>query len=199
MGIAMTETKSPPHWRHFLALEEDLASTVRYIEFAEANFKTYSVEFTSLLLSACSEVDVVCKLLCKNLDKKSKASNIGHYASKLGSAYPSLGNFEVEIPRFGLKFQPWKNWAGKSRKSPLWWGAHNKVKHNRDDHFGEANLSNVLNALAGLYVATLHLYKSMAESAELGPTPLLFRPGGDYFSGVTHMDTEVLINYSFGS
>ncbi len=108
MGIAMTETKSPPHWRHFLALEEDLASTVRYIEFAEANFKTYSVEFTSLLLSACSEVDVVCKLLCKNLDKKSKASNIGHYASKLGSAYPSLGNFEVEIPRFESPRVSWR-------------------------------------------------------------------------------------------
>ena len=199
MSTATFEGKSPPHWRHFLALEEDLAGTARYVEFADDNFKTFSVEFTSLLLSTCSEVDVVCRLLCKHLDSKTKANNIGHYASKLGAAFPSLGVFKVEIPRYGLQFQPWKNWAGKSRKSPLWWVAHNKVKHNRHDHFGEANLNNALYALAGLYVVTLHLYKGMAEAAELGPTPALFRPGDDFFSGVTHMDTEVLINYSFVS
>lgn len=58
------------HWRYFIALEQDLEGTTRYVEPAEDNFKTYSVEFTRLLLSACSEIDVVCKVLCQKIDPR---------------------------------------------------------------------------------------------------------------------------------
>ena len=55
------------YWQHFLALEADFAATSRYVEFAEPNFKTYSTEFTKLLLAIGSEVDVLCKIICYNI------------------------------------------------------------------------------------------------------------------------------------
>ena len=44
------------HWNYYIALEQDLAKLSRYIEFAEGNFSTYSIELAHLLLAASSEV-----------------------------------------------------------------------------------------------------------------------------------------------
>jgi hypothetical protein len=51
---------------------------------------------------------------------------------------------------------PWASWAnGAKPKNPDWWKAYNKVKHNRSDHFREANQENVVHALCGLTVLCL--------------------------------------------
>ena len=68
-------------------------------------------------------------MICKKVKKNSKARNIGHYASTIGTTYPSVAKFTVEIPKFGLNLQPWKNWDKTPRKSPDWWKAYNQVKH----------------------------------------------------------------------
>ena len=44
-------------------------------------------------------------------------------------------------------------------KSPDWWSPYNRVKHERIDNFRNANLKNVANALAGLYILELYLVK----------------------------------------
>jgi hypothetical protein len=199
MGIEESDRKSPPHWRYFLALEEDLLRMTRYVELTESNFPTYSIQLASSLLATCSEVDVVSKLLCREINRKSKARNIGHYGSQIASAFPGLPKFEVAVPRYGLTLLPWKNWQGKTRPAPYWWKDHNRVKHNRDAHFDAANLGNVLNAIAGLYVLVLLLYRRPAELGELGPNPQLFRPSERNHNGWTQVDTEMLINYALGS
>jgi hypothetical protein len=51
--------------------------------------------------------------------------------------------------------------------------------------YDRANLKNALNAVAGLYVAVLHLYRTKAEHGELRPNPQLLRPHGDYFVGMS--------------
>jgi len=49
-----------PHWQYFIAIESDLENTARYVEVAEDNFGTYSVEYSRILLSASSEIDPKC-------------------------------------------------------------------------------------------------------------------------------------------
>ena len=44
-------------------------------------------------------------------------------------------------------------------QNPLWWGSYNNVKHHRHEHFKDANLKNVLNAVAGLLVTVFYFYK----------------------------------------
>jgi hypothetical protein len=48
-----------PHWQYFIAIESDLENTARYVEVTPGNFRTYSVEYARILLSAGSEVDVM--------------------------------------------------------------------------------------------------------------------------------------------
>ena len=57
----------PPYWEYFLAIEDDLLQTSRYVEFTESNFHVHSIEFARLLLISGSEVDVIAKELCKLL------------------------------------------------------------------------------------------------------------------------------------
>ena len=47
-----------------------------------------------------------------------------------------------------MTLTPWKLWG--EDKNPDWWQSYNKVKHERNNHFNEATLKNVLDSMAGL-------------------------------------------------
>jgi hypothetical protein len=145
------------HWNYFLALEEDLARVSRFIEFSESNFSTYSLELAHLLLASSSEVDVVAKQICQLLDSSKPATNIDQYRSIITSGIPDFAETVVIIPRFKLTLRPWSNWT--STNNPDWWGAYNRVKHQRHDHFMDANLKHAINSTAALLVSVFHFYK----------------------------------------
>lgn len=155
MAILVGESKV--HWNYFLALESDVVRLARFIEFREDNFPTYSIELARLLMAAAAEVDVVAKLVCRKLRPQSQPRNIGGYASVLLRVPdPKFSALTVRIPRYGTILKPWSSWTRK--KPPVWWTANNKVKHNPDTGFKEANLSNALNAVAALFSLTIYHY-----------------------------------------
>jgi hypothetical protein len=78
----------------------------RYVEFCDDNFKVFSIELAHLLFAAASEVDVIAKLLCEQLDRAAPRSNINEYKAVLLPALPDLKDAEVFIPRYGLSFKP---------------------------------------------------------------------------------------------
>jgi len=67
--------------------------------------------------------------------------------------YTGFDSFEITVPRYGLVMKPWEAW-GKGQ-NPSWWRSHNNIKHERNLYFGEANLENALNAVAGLFCLVL--------------------------------------------
>ena len=172
-----------PYWQYFLTIEEELVKFSRYIEFHEDNYKTYSIELARIQLSVGSEIDVVAKLLCQNLGCQ-VARNICDYKTTLLATYGNLPDFVVEIPRYGLKFTPWKDW--RQDNSPNWWKSYNNVKHKRSSHYQEANLENVLQAMAGLIAINLYYLKNKGSTSSSGidicidyeMRPKLFAPSG---------------------
>ncbi|HEY9671284.1 MAG TPA: hypothetical protein V6D11_07565 [Waterburya sp.] len=172
-----------PYWHYFLTIEEELVKFSRYIEFHEDNYKTYSIELARIQLSVGSEIDVVAKLLCQNLGCQ-KAKNICDYNKIILATYPNLPDFVVEIPRYRLEFTPCKDW--KPANSPKWWTNYNKVKHQRSSHYQEANLENVLQAMAGLITINLYYLKNKGSTSGSGidicmdyeMRPKLFFPSG---------------------
>jgi len=189
MGIEAKPAKL--HWNYFIALERDMESTSRYVEFCEANFSVYSIELAHLLFAAASEVDVVAKLLCGQINPAASPGNINEYKAVLLPALPDLPQADVFVPRYGLSFKPWSNWAGE--QNPLWWRSYNNVKHERDAHFGEATLKNSLNALGALLILIYHYYSRKLARApvlalspkdtmrELEPESTLLRLHEDYY------------------
>lgn len=163
----------PPHWNYFLYLEDDVERLSRWIEFSKANEDVYSIELVRLLMTASAEVDVIAKLLCKAISQQSRADSIGTYKRELIEAFPMLPSATVTMPRFSMTFQPWVEWI-TSDEAPCWWSANNMIKHRRADHYQDACLKHMLNAVAALLVLLLIYYRSKGHT--LYPLPRLFRP-----------------------
>lgn len=172
MGIQ--ETSSLLHWNYFLALESDVERLARFVEFRSDNFGAYSIEMAHLLLAAASEVDVVAKQLCIKMDGTANAQNIERYREVLRHCHPEIESSFVTIPRYGLELRPWSNW--QNDKTPDWWQDHNRVKHQRGEHFQLANVKNVLNAMAGLFLIVLYYYRGVIDGRRIEPPPNLFTP-----------------------
>jgi hypothetical protein len=158
-------------WEYFLALESDLEATARFVEMRPENYEVFSIEYARLLLAAASEVDVLCKRLCKVVDPNSTPRNITDYRRAINRAYPQFHTIEVIIPRFELSLHPWRAWVGDN--NPSWWASYNKIKHSRDIYYQQANLQNVLDSLAGLFVVVLYLHKAEKINEKLYPYPRL--------------------------
>ncbi len=81
--MTIQESKSLLHWNYFLALESDVERLARFVEFTSKNFEAYSIEMAHLFLAAASEVDVVAKQICSNMDASANADNIEQYRGVL--------------------------------------------------------------------------------------------------------------------
>lgn len=152
------------HWRYFLAIEEDVERTTRFVEPSPANYRAFSIEFARLILSTCSEVDVVAKVLCEQLAPASPASNMDQYRRTIRKAFPKVHRVVVRVPRFDLVMEPWKEWG--SNKNPGWWKDHQLVKHHRHKSFALADLEHCIVAAAGLFSLTLYLCRGERISLE---------------------------------
>lgn len=170
--MALQQSVVPIHWGYFLALEDDLYTLARYVEFSQGNYETYSIEIARLLLSACAEVDSVLKQLVRKVMPDSPARNISEYFDSVAAHSDKFVPFRVEIPRHGLELRPWVDWT--RHQPPAWWSAHNQVKHQRHSRFDQATLKHCLNAMAALLVAVLHLHADQAKDGKLVGLPKLF-------------------------
>ncbi|WP_313644573.1 hypothetical protein [Stenotrophomonas sp.] len=156
------------HWAYFLALEEDLHRLSRFVEISESNFSAHSIECARLLLASCSEAEVVLKLAA-GLGRSKK---LGDCLAPLGEDAGHLVSGKVLFRRSGLEIQPWRDWT--SSQYPEWWTAHNGVKHDRSNHYKEANIKHVAYAVAGLFAALL-LYLRRRGVRAVSPAPRLLR------------------------
>lgn len=170
---------SYPHWEYFLSIEADLASCARYVEFHDDNFSTYSVEFARVIIASGAEFDVVAKRLCARIDPAAKKpERINEYYSIITAKYPKFVDHVVHIPRFKMELKPWQSWTLDS--APHWWSrGYNKIKHERDTHFREANLENAIYSTAGLLLGIIYLYDALYDKVpkiEMSAAPKLLDP-----------------------
>ncbi len=176
------------HWNYFLALEADLGTLSRFVEFTQDNFSTYSIEQVHLFLAAASEIDVVMKQYCAALAPSEPARNIEQYRNIIHRLRPELSSAAASLPRFGITLTPWSNW--QQNRSPDWWSDHNQVKHQRSEHFASAHLKNVLNAVGALFLLLVVYYREQADLRRLVPAPTLFNSTVDLVKRAHAMDGE---------
>ena len=76
--MALDEKTLYGMWNYFLMLESDLDNTSRYIE-PQGQENVYSFEFAKLLVLACTEIESVLKVMCKEIDPTAKADKMSDY------------------------------------------------------------------------------------------------------------------------
>lgn len=63
------------YWRYYKELEDEVQRTRRYVDFEEANFPAYSIEYLKLYQAICSEIDVIGKAIAFEIDNSFKAED----------------------------------------------------------------------------------------------------------------------------
>lgn len=173
------------YWSFYLSLEKQLITTFDYVEPSQEHFETYSRKYLGLLQTLGSEVDVCGKSLAEFLNPDEKGLDncgIAKWGYFIQSNYPLFTTNTVLVPDLGISFTPWDNWKNEpyrdkhntlryrlteGSKNPTWWVSYNKTKHRRksllnpeESCYGRANLGNVLNAAAGLFLLELTIAKA---------------------------------------
>ena len=179
------------YWKQYLMIEKELKQSIKYVAIDKDNYNCYSDAYAKLLLQIGSEVDVVFKQLCLEIDNNTSANRIDEYREVVINRFPEFESVSVICEEIILK--PWANFISKT---PDWWRIYNGVKHNRNaiqdydgvlkENYKFANQGVVLKALAGLYQEEQYLF-SLIRSEESPDTPLpgsrLFKLIGDEWEG----------------
>ena len=142
------------YWQYFLKLESDFHAATRYIPCCETNDTTCSIEFAQQLVCINTECEAVAKKICKIIDPKNPAANMGHYKQTILKKFPDMHKAMVRLDRFHRTVHPFAEWNSSGGRLE-WWNAYQDIKHHRDSNFEKANLKNTLEALCALLILEL--------------------------------------------
>ena len=110
-------------------LEEEFASTFKYVSFEKENKDTYSDYYLNLLLSIGSEIDIIAHYLAKLYSKKIPVKSGWNTVYKvIEDNHPNIKSLKVIIEASNLTLTPWNSGIGWNTD---WWTVYNEVKHNR--------------------------------------------------------------------
>jgi hypothetical protein len=154
----------------FHMLWHDFETITEFVEPANPNAKTYSHRLYELILRACTDFESVCRdrLESQKYGKSRHDMTIADYAALEETLHLSDEEVVLYLWRPApLLLRPFKEWQGASKSNPKWYGSYNAVKHNRSKQFEQANLSNCVLAIAGLF-AILGNLKILQAFSSLG-------------------------------
>lgn len=165
------------YFDYYLELERDFFATEPYVAIDEDNFNTFSVQYNRIYQSICSEIDCLLKEICRNIEPDKDAMRMSSYCAIVQKKHKYFNDETVYFNKSRIELQPWKEWS--ESKAPKWWTSYNKVKHHRLEndnesgkpHYKNANLENVLNALAALYIVEQYYIYDYSYNKEIQVTP----------------------------
>lgn len=149
--------------RMVFLLEKQLIEIFDYVEPNKDNENNYSLKIYQLFLSVCTEFENMCKLILldNNYNKNENNLNIHDYLKVIKVMKLDLYECSSPITK-GIKIKPFSGW--RNSKSLKWYRAYNHSKHNREKYFKEANLKNLINALAALRIVLYAQYGNSSTS-----------------------------------
>jgi len=129
----------------YILLEEKLAKILESVPFSKENETTWSPELVTMFVEVGSLVDSLSRTIIGGNHKLT----IVDFEKKIFRKYDMLGSNIVMYTYPIRSIKPFQDY----RKKPTgWWFLYNKLKHNRLNHYKEANLANVVRAMGGLFL-----------------------------------------------
>lgn len=137
-------------------MEEWLQDASKFVPYCPDHRNVWSHHFAGIILEAASQVDSVFKATAKL-----EAPTIQHARLTILDYHRLFGRStrHQTVVFFGdiepTVFHPFRSWKQGS-KSPAWWIAYNKLKHDRFANQPVATFENALNSVAALLVAIVY-------------------------------------------
>ncbi len=165
------------YWKYYLMLEDNFLDVEQYLTIDEINYGAFSNEYIKQYQAICSEIDVISRSYCQEIDSRFSGSRINTYCKCIVDNKPDFPSRVIKLTDKALQVTPWQGWSyttkvqnGKTiinSTNPDWWQKYNKIKHSRTTinsetglpYYKLANQKNVLNALAGLFQVEMYYYR----------------------------------------
>jgi hypothetical protein len=139
----------------FLTVEAALHEALRFVPYCDEHRRVWSAQFTSIILDGCAQVDSLWTSTMRNSSSsKSKFILKDHY-NQFGSRVASQGLVFIGGPSPCI-ISPFADWTGTNFRSPAWWLANNKLKHDRFANQAEGTLENAVNSVGSLLLAIVY-------------------------------------------
>ncbi|OOM09320.1 hypothetical protein [Clostridium saccharobutylicum] len=162
-------------WPIYKKIEEEFKDLSYYIAINKKQLKTYSIKIADLILRTVSECENIASTICKreNIKFKDKKGHIrktvyfNEYIEQLNAIFKleqknvSIKYINIDNNTFDSKLTPFQKEIlkinGKQKSILPWYNAYNKIKHDRVKNFKQANLENLINSLAALFMLNIYL------------------------------------------
>lgn len=131
--------------KSFSYLEEELARCMEVIPPIQENMNVVSHRFVPIIVEACAIWDSI-----KNEYLSSKSEEINHKQGKIiiETELELSENVSIFLTNPLQLLIPHKD---MHLRTPEWWSAYNKLKHDRVGNYNVSTLKNAINALAALH------------------------------------------------
>lgn len=161
-------------WPIYKQIETEFKELSFYINIDRKQLNTYSIKIADLILRTVSECENIAKALCKKkgikfLDKNRHVRNFvrfSEYIEKLNKKY----NLEEKLvcfhyanaaeDTFDFKHEPFRTEKIKVNKREIeiwsWYHSYNLIKHDRIRNYKKANMCNLINGLAALFLLNIY-------------------------------------------
>ena len=145
----------------------DLYDIFNYIEPHDDNKKTFSHRIYELFLRTVTEFESNCRGILKANDYTSNIKKLKIKDYFKISHVARLSEYKVSFERWipYREYKPFAVWENVEYVPLSWYQSYNKIKHNRFINFSEANLENLMNAIAGLLCILHAQYGDEMQSA----------------------------------
>lgn len=184
MGEKMNRKKDfiRNYWRNYIYLEQRFLATQNFVSIEKENNDTFSVEYLSLFILLCNEIDSISTEFCNLIEKQQKYRNIGQKVDIIKEDYPNFLNCKV-ITKEQFEDYNFVPFAKFTETSAEWWKNYTCVKHYRSQNdektekpnYYKANLKNVFTALSALYLLSCLYYKKLnGDCSDLEPSSSVF-------------------------
>ncbi|MBQ9001085.1 MAG: hypothetical protein IJ087_04450 [Eggerthellaceae bacterium] len=148
------------HWNSYLLRERKFLELCSCVALRPKNMVTCSDEIIDQLMLVCSHFESLVRDI---YGLTGNGANIGDFLASMQNDQAFDMNRKVWLlegdgvpDRFPLKG------CGPQAK-PLWWDAHNHVKHQRASCYEEGAFENLLDALAALYLCNMVYVKKVGD------------------------------------
>jgi hypothetical protein len=143
-------TPTPNPWPYYRQVEAQIAEISQIVQLIPANGRTFGNRIAELIVVIGSEIDSNLRI-CTRCPRGNIIDYLGHLRKH--HRYFTQVSFEVDGLKPGRAFRPFPSFT----KSPRWWKMYNAVKHNRFTRAADANVTNLMQSFAGLYLTNAYL------------------------------------------
>ena len=171
-------------WDYYISFEQDYLSL-------KSDPKENHIALTKLMLSICSEVEVLMKTICQTYDPAFQKDRMDQLREKMDEIITNQewDSIDVTVEIGNDKYRPWEHFD--ENVSLTWWTKYNKLKHQRTSFiedgkifFDSVSINDIKVALSALYILEYQYMEYMSGYLESCPQNIHEAYGSKVFNSI---------------